>query len=291
MVSFAAIGARFRGTLRRKSWSLQNKDNPSFTIQGQYAPLEYTENSGAKIQDVSTVNNKEPFPQWVGGEGDTSTFKARIFRPDPLDTGSVRKDVEALKKATKKDPKLFRAPLFRFQWGEEIQFDCFVVTVGGVKYDEITDTGLIKGAEFQLVLRRIENIPQQGFSKLSDITGLSKGLKAVSTFLGDSPSLLISIFGASLHRKGKTITTKEGDTFESIAQLEYGDPLVGDILRRAQPEKANLQPGDEVILVDNTEIFQIEVTPQSVALRNNETARTVREAKFGERNRRIVKVF
>jgi len=291
MVSLQSLLSRVTGSPRGKQWSLQNKDDPGLALQGQFAPADYTENAGAKIPEVSTVNNAEPFPQWVGGEGETSTFTARIYRPDPLAAGSVRKDVESLKRATRKDPKLHRAPLFRFQWGAEIQFDCFVVSVGGIKYDEITDTGLIKGAQFQLVLRRIDKIPQQGFSKLSDITGLTTGLKTISDVLGDSPSLLINIFGGSLHKKGKTIKAKEGDTFESIAQLEYGDPLVGDILRRAQPEKANLVPGDEVILVDNTEIFQVKVTPQSTALKDNESARRVRQAKFGERNRKIVKVF
>jgi len=291
MVDLQSLLSRVTGSPRGKQWSLQNKDNPGLALQGQFAPADYTENAGAKIPEVSTVNNQEPFPQWVGGEGETSTFTARIYRPDPLAAGSVRKDVESLKRATRKDPKLHRAPLFRFQWGEEIQFDCFVVSVGGIKYDEITDSGLIKGAQFQLVLRRIDKIPQQGFSKLSDITGLTTGLKKISDVLGDAPSLLINIFGGSLHKKGKTIKAKEGDTFESIAQLEYGDPLVGDILRRAQPEKANLVPGDEVVLVDNTEIFQVEVTQQSTALKDNEAARAVREAKFGERNRKIVKVF
>ncbi len=262
MVDLQSLLSRVTGSPRGKVWSLQNKDDPSLAIQGQYAPEDYTENAGAKIPDVSTVNNQEPFPQWVGGEGETSSFTARIFRPDPLAAGSVRKDVESLKKATKKDPKLHRAPLFRFQWGEEIQFDCFVVSVGGIKYDEVTETGLVKGAQFSSVMRRIEKIPNQGFSKLSDISGLTTSLKKISDFLGDSPSLLVDIIGGSLHRKGKTIKAKEGDTFESIAAREYGDPLVGDVLRRAQPEKANLQPGDSVILGDDTEIFQIDVTQE-----------------------------
>ena len=39
---------------------------------------------------------------------------------------------------------------------------------------------------------------------------------------------------------------------------------------------------------DDIEIFQIEVTPQSIALKDNEEARAVRELKFSERNRTAV---
>lgn len=272
-----------------KNWTLKNRDNGN-VISGQYAPQDYTENAGAKIPEVSTVNNQEPFPQWVGGEGETSSFTARIYRPDPSARGSVRNDVENLKKATRKDKKLFRAPIFTFTWGEEISFDCFVVSVGGIRYDEITSSGLIKGAQFSLVLRKLNTVPQAGLTKLRDLTGLTTGLKALND-LSLPISLSIDIFGGSLHKKGKTIIAKEGDTFESIAALEYGDALVGDILRRGQPEKANLSPGDEVILVDDTEIFEIDVTPQSVALKNSESTRTIRQIKLDARNRKTVKVF
>jgi len=273
-----------------KNWALV-EDEGKFTLFSQYPPQNYTENAGAKIPEVSTVNNQEPFPQWVGGEGETASFTARIYRPDPLDSGSVRKDIENLKKATKKDPKLFRAPIFTFSWGDEISYKCFVVTVGGIQYDDITESGHIRGATFQVVLRKLEKIPQSGFTKFRDITGLTTGLKALSDDIGSAVSDLVDIIGGSLHKKGKTIRAKEGDTFESIAALEYGDALVGDILRRAQPEKSIMKAGDTIILVDDTEIFQIDVTPQSVALKNNETARTVRSLKFGERNRVAAKVY
>jgi hypothetical protein len=277
-------------TRRAKLWTLKNLDNPRQVRSGQYTPQDYTENAGAKIPEVSTVNNQEPFPQWVGGEGETVSFTARIFRADP-EHRSIRKDIEALKKATRKDPKLFRAPLFRFTWGAEIAFDCFVASVGGIRYDEVASDGRLKGAQFSVVLRRVENIPKSGLSKLNDPTGLSRGLKVLNDQIGEGVDSFIDVFGGSLHKKGKTVKAKEGDTFESIAATEYGDALVGDILRRAQPDKANLQPGDEVVLVDDTEIFQIKVTPQAVSLEDTETSRTVRELKFEARNRKIVKVF
>jgi hypothetical protein len=272
---------------RVKTWTMKNNDTGQ-VITGQFAPQNYTENAGAKIPEVSTVNNQEPFPQWVGGEGETISYSARIFQVDP--TVSVRDSVELLKNATKKDAKLNRAPIFTFTWGTEIAFRCFVVSVGGVRYDEITDTGEIRGASFTVALRKIsKDISQfsllQGASYGTATEQFKTGLSTIRKALG------IDVKGGSIHTKGKTIRAKEGDTFESIAQQEYGSAILGDILRRAQPDKADLQPGDTVDLVDDVEVFQIEVTPQSVALQDNEAARTVRQLKFEARNRTAVKAF
>ena len=75
---------------------------------------------------------------------------------------------------------------------------------------------------------------------------------------------------------GKEIIVKQGETFEHIAQKHYGDAHVGDILRRAHYNKplneikSSLETGDVVDLVADDEIFGIAVTPQSIALKDNE---------------------
>ena len=78
---------------------------------------------------------------------------------------------------------------------------------------------------------------------------------------------------------------KEGQTFESIASLEYGNALLGDILRRSQPEIANIKAGDKVNLVEPAEIIQIPVTQQSISLRNTQENLSLRELKLLKRNR------
>ena len=273
---------RFTTSSFVKSWTLKNNDNPQELITGQFTATGYTENAGAKIPDVSTVNNEEPFPQWVGGEGETVNFTARIWQ---VHGGiSIQDDVETLKRATKKDSELNRAPIYTFTWGTEIAFRCFVVSVGGIKYDEISESGEIKGATFSLVLRRLDNVTPEGVVNVGEL---------VDEFIeiATNPSLLIDVIGGSPHKKSKTIKAKEGDTFESIAKQEYGNALLGDVLRRAQPEKVNLLPGDEVILIDDVEINTIAVTPQSVPMKANDEAKAVRQLKFEERNRTAFKVF
>lgn len=271
-----------------KVWTLKNNDTGE-VLRGQYVPQDYTENVGAKIPEVSTVNNQEPFPQWVGGEGETSTFKARIFQITSED--SVTDQVERLKAATQKDESRFRAPIFTFTWGVDISYKCFVVSLGGIKYDEINNVGEIKGAEFTIVLRKIANEPKQGLGKLQSLSGLVDDVKNFFSSIGGNGSDIVDVINASPHTISRRAIAKEGDTFESIAQREYGNALVGDILRRAQPEKLTLQAGDEVILIDRTEIFEIEVTPVSNPLKRTATSKAVRDVIFEKRNRKRVKVF
>ena len=58
-------------------------------------------------------------------------------------------------------------------------------------------------------------------------------------------------------------------TFESIALQEYGNANLGVILRNAQPDKLNVQPGEEIATVKKNEIVQIPITPTAVPLRDN----------------------
>jgi hypothetical protein len=97
------------------------------------------------------------------------------------------------------------------------------------------------------------------------ITAVVGGVSGLSTV---TRGKLINIPGGSLHTIDRTVTVKQGMSFESVARTEYGNPLLGDVLRRAQPQKADLKPGDQIILVKKEEIVQIPVTPQSVALKD-----------------------
>lgn len=276
----------------KKAWALKNNDDGS-VIRGQYMPIDYTENAGAQLNDSNTVNQQDPFAQWIGGEVETSSFRVRIFATHSFK--QIKNDVAKLKKSIRKpsnpNSPLKRAPIFTFTYGSDIAYTCFVRGLGGIKYDEIRSDGTLRGAEFTLTLRRLETIPtrEQGTSLASKIKLAAGAIVAVAG-IADVVGL-VNIPGGSLHKIGRKIQAKDGDTFESIAASEYGAADRGDILRRVQPNKANLKPGDSVILVDPVEIFDIEVTPQSVALKDTETVQVVKDKKFEQRNRTAIKVL
>jgi hypothetical protein len=271
----------------KKAWTLKNDDTGE-VIRGQYIAQDYTENVGANLNDSSTVNQRAPFTQWINGEAETGSFRARIFATHSLKF--VKNEIDKLKEAARLNKTLKRAPIFTFTYGTEIVYKCFVVSVGGIKYDEVRSDGSIRGAEFNITLRILEDVPTpQATASLASKVKFAAGIATAAAGILSTVGL-IKIPGASLHTKGRTIKAKQGDTFESIAQREYGDALVGDILRRVQPEKADLSPGDDVILVDNTEIFQIKVQPQSVALKQEPENKMLLDEKLKARNRPVIKV-
>jgi len=287
--SFSSVVTKFAGNLNLKNkakngWSLKNNDTKE-VVSGQFLPTDYTENISAQYGEFSTVNIQDPFPQWISGNAETATFKIRIFSFDAAST--VKENIQILRTATRKDAKLNRPPIFTFTYGLEIAYLCFVQVVGGIRYDEVTSDGFIRGATLDITLRRLEDLPDdESIAQFKADKGVISGVKKVLKLSG-----LINIPGGSLHAKGRTVLVKEGDTFESIAQREYSNALQGDILRRVQPEKANLLPGMSVILVADTDIHTIRVTPQSPCLRDTEEVRTIQAEKFLARNRPTVKVI
>ena len=58
-----------------------------------------------------------------------------------------------------------------------------------------------------------------------------------------------------------------------------------DILRRAQPDKVNLKIGDEVILLDSTEIAEFEIKPQSIAMKRTKINEDLKAFYFSLRNK------
>jgi len=197
-------------------------------------------------------------------------------------SGSVRDEVEKLKsfaRAIDRNGKpwpMGRPHIFNFVAGTELEFTVFLSSVGGIIYDELRSDGTIRGATFQITMQKVrpENLTLSRDAGVSTAGILKTALGVVTSVagglgLGTVPRAnLINIPGGSLHTTGRKVKVKTGMTFESIARTEYGNPLLGDILRRAQPDKADLQTGDDVILVKREEIVQIPITPQSISLRD-----------------------
>jgi len=269
-------------------WRLKMLDPPGTEFIGQFVAEDVTENIGARISNDGSLNKDETSKKYLGGSGDTTTFKARIFATNTLK--NVKTGIRQLKSFAKRDPALKRAPIFRFQAGTEIAMMCFVKSPGGIVYDRPRrDSGAIRGATFNMALEVIEELPtkQDGMTVASLIkTGLGIALAAagISNSLGK-----INIPNASLHSKGKRMVIKQGQTFEEIARIEYEDALSGDVLRRVyyqQPLsqiKSALETGDIIDLVDAVDLAGVDVTPQSEFLKDALVNRQVISDQFALR--------
>jgi hypothetical protein len=193
---------------------------------------------------------------------------------------NIRKSIEQLKSFCRKNEKLKRAPIFKFSSGTEVLCTCFVKTVGNIRYDEPRQDGTVRSATFEVVLLKVDDVPTE-LGKELDIGALLKtGLGIISAAASNtatSISNFINIPGGSLHKKGRRIIVKSGETFEHIARKEYSNALYGDVLRRAHFNKPlsiikpALEVGDIIDLVDESDIRNITITPQSIPLKGSIT--------------------
>ena len=290
------------GFQNNKVWTLVSQDDLNFKIQGQFQVENLTENVGTQLPETTPLGREQPIIQFQSGSTETISYRARIFRSSPVagaafdalanpvgtgfnvltgeagpivSNGSVRDEIEKIKNAARKDDLLGRPHRFIWTYGTELSFYVFVKSVGGIAYDDIRSDGTIRGASFNIELVKITPKNQAAKAGVSLAGILKTAAGVLGTIAGGAASLgvfdrakKINIPGGSLHNVSKFIKTKQGDTFESIALKEYGNPLLGDVLRRAQPDKVNFAEGDELAIVARQEIVQIEVTPQSIALRD-----------------------
>lgn len=268
----------FLGISTKNVWRLKMKDLNEQEFKGQFIAEDLTENIGARISSGTALNQQSSDNKYLGGDAETITFKTRVWATSSVK--NVKSSIDTLKSFTKRNDKLKRAPIFAFTAGTEVQALVFVKTIGGIVYDRPRSDGSIRGATFNVQLSVIEDIESKPNS-LSIASLVKSGLGIVSAVQGLSSGGFgafgnISIPGGSLHSKGKKIIVKDGETFEHIAQQEYGDAMVGDILRRGYYNKplnelkSALEVGDVVDLVVEDEIFDIEVTPQCISLKDNE---------------------
>jgi hypothetical protein len=267
-----------------KTWKLKGID-ASFDkeFEGQFIAQGLEESIGSTLGETTTINKEKPDFQWLRGDSEVVSFTTRLFAANSFK--NIKQEVNLLKSFTRRNKELKRAPRFLFSAGTEISFTCFVRSIK-LRYDELRTDGSLRGAIIDIQLQVIEDLePENAATSLASQIKFAAGLVSGGAAILSTLRKLVDIPGGSLHTIGKTVTVREGQTFESIAREHYGDALLGDILRRVQPQFANLMPGDKIDLVERSEIIQIAVTPQSVALKNNQSNLTLREERFVARNR------
>ena len=284
-MAFLEVIGELLGFSDAKGWILEGQD-PGFNtkFEGQFISENMEETIGSILSESSTVNKDKPDFQWVGGESETFTFTTRLFATNSFK--NIKQQTELLKSYARRQAQLKRAPRCLFTAGTELGFTCFVRGVR-FRYDELRSDGSLRGVICDITLQKIEDtVTKDAATSLASQIKFAVGIIAGVAGIASTAKKLLNIPGGSLHTIDRTIEVKQGFTFERIAQMEYGNALLGDVLRRAQPEKANLKVADTVLLVEPTEIIQIPVTQQAVALKNTQENLALRDEYIALRNRK-----
>lgn len=254
-----------------KLWILTDLDRGE-DIVGQFIPQNVTKTVSARYAEVPTLGRQNSILQWLHGVTETITFTAKLWSHHKEDF-TVEEKLERLENLVKRqadlphdgnDPK-GRPPVCRFQWGfdKTLNFEqCVVESIGGITFDEVRTDGSLRGATLQISLKRYDPVT----------------LKVTDPSKPDSQT--------------RIRLAKKGDTYESIALDEYGNPELGVPLRQLNPriarmELADLNAQDPVHVFSEDYLLTKPIQPEFHAFksgRGNELAEARRREIFDDRD-------
>lgn len=235
-----ALGATLGSTLLNKlldnrTWTLLNQDTRE-AIKGQFPAEEPGFEYGANWGEIKSLNRPHPLLQYLQGQSDVFSVSSQFFHRDITDD-SINEKINKLYSFCRRDQRFGRPPICRFAIGDGtvVNMEVILLKVSSVKYSQPDFLGGIRQVRFTLNFRR--------FTRFS---------------LRDIPQS-----DTRYHR------TAVGQYYEAIAQREYGDPLIGDYIRKQseQAGKGLLIPGDIVKLPAREGVKDKIVTQTSVILK------------------------
>ena len=220
----------------QRSWFLKAEDgsNPK-ELQGQFEPEDLTENIRSNYSQTTSLNRSHPITQFISGDLETITFTATLWNRDVL-FGKAEEHLNLLKNWTRRDAKLGHPPILNFWVGDGMvtMARCTIASLGGIKYHRPTLGGLLKGVTLQITLNRYENFNLEG-----DV-------------------------GETRYHK-----SKEGDYYEMLTQREYGSAIMGDLIRKRNPDKPNIVVTDVIALPTKDKFRKDRVEPTSIPFQNS----------------------
>src|SRR3990172_3389398 len=230
------------------------KANPGVAaIQFQFQPQGPVLNEAASWVSANAQGRDHPILQFARGQQTTITFEAKLFAETITD--NIQDKLDALRASSKQLAPFGRPPVWIFVWGSIIHETVVVESVGNIRYDAIRQDGSARGVFFAITL--LKYVPY-------DIQLTDPNAPLGGTFF---------------------TRARDGDLWEDVALREYGDPLMGDLLRRRNPDLA--EPGDEpvrVLSLPPASTLRLEVIePVSIPLRRTTAGLALRQSVYESR--------
>lgn len=203
--------------LSLKTWSLKNIEDGT-VMKGQFPAEQVSRSVGGNWTEIQALNRANAFIQFLNGKTQTLSVKSRFFKRDLLDDSPVEK-IEKLIEWTQSTVRFRRPPMLTFYLGDGLglQMDCVCTDVNNIEYSEPNALGGIRQVTFTMEFKRVSGSQ-------------------------NSVSGELEVTDTRYHH------AKEGEYYELICEQEYGDPMIGVIIRQRNPTMALLEPGDIIAL-------------------------------------------
>jgi|SRR5690606_7943677 len=196
-----------------KNWILANVESGEIVV-GQFPAEETVRNVGANYAEIQALNRSEPFIQFLNGKAQTLTVRSRFYRRDFTDDSPIEK-INKLIEWTQPNINRRRPPLLQFFLGDGLGLDMKVILrdISDIRYSQPNNLGGVREVSFTMeFVRWSENSVTQ---------------EVLDT---------------------RYARTKTGDYYELLCQKEYGNPMIGVVIRQRHPDQILLGEGDIVKL-------------------------------------------
>lgn len=237
-------------------WPMDNNGD-WLPIRFQFIPGTFTMDVKSNYAEASSLGRDQPLLQFVRGEIDTFTFEAKLFSQSVIQ--EVNSLLALLKRATKKDDRLGRPPIWMFIYGSIVQEQVVIESLGGIKIGMLRPDSLLRMADLTVVLKKYTPFDVA-------ITGIDQN--------AGNTSLI------------KTIA-KAGALWEGVALASYASAALGPIL--AQRQGTSTPPAGAVALPPKTEMLKAQLQPQAPPLQRTDAGIAAVSNIFAARNA-VVKV-
>lgn len=221
--------------LEAKTWTLLNTDTRE-VIKGQFAHEDLSRDVSSRWEEVNALTRENPILQFIYGELEKLEVQSQFFRRDITDD-TVNEKIQKLGSWVKKDKNQGRPPILRFAVGDgtSINLQVILKSLSRISYSRPDFQGQIRQVSFNMTL----------WSYVT--SNLSDELQTSTRY----------------HR------TARGQYYELIAQAEYGNPMLGDVIRKQdeQVKSPLLVPGDIVKLPAIEGVRSSRITQTSVILK------------------------
>jgi hypothetical protein len=255
--STAAAATATRFIPNFKVWNLHNLDSGEI-LQGQFE----AENVGRDIEtnwgQFTSLNRQNPILQFLNGSADKVSFDGRFFRNHALDSTPDQK-LDLLIAWTRIVPWLRRPPILQFWVGDgHMMMNCVVTNV------------------------KLTYARPDFFGGMRDVA-FSVSLLEFTPFSLDDAEQTDTRYARARDR----------DYFELLAFEEYGNPMIGDVIRKMHASLQSLEPGDVVKLpsiegVRSKQVKQTSIPLQSGFGREDTPQRRLRLQFFQKRSNKYV---
>ena len=222
--------------LALKTWSLKNTEDGT-VLKGQFPAEQVTRSVGGNWAEIQAMNRANAFIQFLNGKTETLEVKSRFFKRDLLDDSPAEK-IDKLIEWTQATLRFRRPPMLTFYLGDGLglQMDCICEGITGIEYDMPNALGGMRQVTFTMQFKKVSG-SQNAVSGETEVTDT------------------------------RYAHAKQGDYYELLCEQEYGDPMIGVIIRQRNPQKALLKPGDIIALPALEGVRGLTPQQQSIALK------------------------